>query len=272
MPRTEFSGLPWPQLAARLERGGALVRWAEQEPLLAEFDTAERLRTALRSRRDPLAHDALLGALVRLAAVDGGGDEDAVFALMYALAYPARGIALSLRDLSPDIDELVMGQLWLQARTFPWRRRTHAYAKNLLLDTRLALVKELLPYRPRGNVRSVALSPFDPDTEWDATYASTTAHWDRHDRDEPDLADVLQWAQHSGVLTAGDIGLLIDLIEAATEADDGTARCGGDVNTAAELAVLAARYERAPRTLRKRRDYALRLLRQSSQDYLHTVA
>jgi hypothetical protein len=272
MSRTDFSVVSWPTLAGRLDRTATVSRWAEQEPDLAGLSHAQALDDVLRDRHDPQRRDALIGALLRLGAADGGGEDDAVLTVLHALAGGARAIAVSLRDLATDIDALVIGQLWLQARTFPWRRRTHAYAANLLLDTRLALVKELLPYRGRGAVSEIFLCHFMYDAAFDEVPDFERAYCDPHDRDEPSLGDVLTWAHGTGVLQPEQVDLLVDLWQAATEADDGSARSGARVNTAAELAVLAQRYHRAPRTLRRRRDHALRQLRAAQHDYLHSVA
>jgi hypothetical protein len=94
-------------------------------------------------RAHPGRADALLGALVRLGAVDGGNDQDAAGAVVLLLSNGAARLAGQLRNLSGDIDQIVAGQVWLQIREFPWRRRREAIAANILMDARRALLRDL---------------------------------------------------------------------------------------------------------------------------------
>ena len=57
--------------------------------------------------------DGVMAGLAKLAA----DDYDAATALVWLLIPGATRLANSLRDLSPDIDGLVAGQLWLEARS-----------------------------------------------------------------------------------------------------------------------------------------------------------
>jgi len=52
-------------------------------------------------------------------------------------------LASRLRDLHADAARLAVGELVAQIPLVPWRRRTSAFAVNLLLDTRAALLREL---------------------------------------------------------------------------------------------------------------------------------
>ncbi len=123
---------PWPALTERVDPVHGLDRWAAAEPALAGIGTAGELAETVHNGGDPARADELLGALVRLAAVDGGNEEDAALLVAHLLGNGTRKLALQLRDLSADIDDLLAGELWLQIRTFPWRRRRRAYAKSLL--------------------------------------------------------------------------------------------------------------------------------------------
>ncbi len=100
-------------------------------------------------RGDPRRADEVLGALVRLAAADGQNDPDAVLLLPAPALKWRRRAGRSARDLTGDVLALVVGELTVQIRAFPWRRRTRAYAANLLLDTKTALWRELRPHRTR---------------------------------------------------------------------------------------------------------------------------
>ena len=77
-----------------------------------------------------------MAGLARLA-VD---DCDAATALVWLLIPGATRLANSLGDLSPDIDGLVAGQLWLEVRSHGGRG--HAIAATILRNTRRAVMAE----------------------------------------------------------------------------------------------------------------------------------
>ena len=143
-------------------RGAVWERWVGAEPLLGDLGCLEDLWD--RRGRDA---DGLLGALVRLAAKDGGDDQLAAVAVCHQLAARSRRIAVGLRDLSRDIDETVAGALWVEIRTFPWRDHTHGYATWLIWETRASVLGLLLPTRGRtGAEREVAVDPLSPLNPW----------------------------------------------------------------------------------------------------------
>lgn len=274
MSPTDSLGVSWPSLADRVEPTRTLARWAATEPALAGIDTLDELAGIVHRGGNAARADDLLGALIRLAALDGGGDEDAALLVAHLLANGTRKLALHLRDLSADIDDLVAGQLWLQIRTFPWQRRTRAYAKSLLLDTRLAVLADLRPYRTRAGYDPVLL--VDPMSTPAADGPCPADLLDRpvldeHDRDESGLADVLAWAQRCGVVDASDVALLIDLIAAAEHVGAEAVGHRG-VNVAAEIAAVADRHGVHAKTIWRRRARALAALQQARGDYLAAVA
>ncbi len=148
----------WPALVDRLDRAGALERWAVREPPLRPVRSVRDLAYFGGAERG-----AVLGALVRLAAVDGGDESDALLVALHLLSDGVRALATRLRDLHPDPTHLVAGELAAQIRSFPWRRRTGAYAANLLLDTRAALLRELRPgcTRVHPNRADLLIDPQD---------------------------------------------------------------------------------------------------------------
>jgi hypothetical protein len=89
--------------------------------------------------------DAILAALVRLAAVDGGRDDDALLLTLHLLSGMVWATVAELRDLSPDIVAVVVGELACQIRRYPWRRRPRAVAANLRAETRRAVLAEFRP-------------------------------------------------------------------------------------------------------------------------------
>jgi hypothetical protein len=277
MSPTDCLGVSWPVLTGRMQARATLTRWGVGEPVLDGIATFDDLAAIVHFGGDPVRADEVIGALVRFAAVDGGDEKDAALLVAHLLANGSRRLALQLRDLSSDIDDLLAGELWLQIRTFPWRRRTRAFAKSLLLDTRSAVLAELRPYRTRQGFDPVVLvDPTDTAAgggqgDADLLDGSFT---NSYDRDECRLLDVLEWAQRCGVVDQSDVQLLIDLVAAAeriARAEAGAGRHRG-LNTAAEIAEVAGRRGVHVRTIRRHRDRALAALRQPSGNYLAAVA
>lgn len=276
MSPTDSLGVCWLSLANRVESTRTLARWAAIETALAGIDTLDELATIVHRGGDAARSDALLGALIRLAAFDGGEEVDAALLVAHLLANGTRKLALQLRDLSGDIDDLLAGQLWLQIRTFPWQRRTRAYAKSLLLDTRLAVLGgELRPYRTRAGHDPVLL--VDPVRTPAADGPCPADLLDRpvldeHDWDESGLVDVLAWAQRCGVIDARDVALLIDLIVVCDVVGSPVAGSHRGVNIAAEIAAVAERHGVHAKTVWRRRARALAALQRARGDYLAAVA
>src|SRR4051812_30590960 len=149
----------WPALAARLDDNAALARWAEAEPPLAGFTTVAELLAVWSEDCGSVCTDVVLAALVRLAAVDGGRDDDALLLTLHLLSGLVWTTAAQLRDLSPDIVAVVVGELACQIRRYPWRRRPRAIAANLRAETRRGVLTELRPrcrrHPDRGEVLTI---------------------------------------------------------------------------------------------------------------------
>jgi len=245
----------WPALTARLEATNTLARWADRESAFAGLSGIGALPVLIQTGADWQLADDLLGALVRLAAADGGDDEDAVLVLLYLMAPGARSLARQMRDVAPDIDSLVCGELTIQIRAFPWRRRTRAYAANLLLDTRVGLWRELRPHRRRRHpVVEIPVDPTAPEEIRGGGLLDLAAA--EHDGDELDVLDVLCWAERTGLVTADEVALLVDLT------------CAGQVG----LAAVADRHGMSARSARRHRARLLDRLRAASQRYLTAAA
>jgi hypothetical protein len=118
----------WSTWSAHDERLGAVAEFEEFR---------DWLRTAGVEERD----DALY-ALAWMAARDGGDDVIAGAALAWALLPGAATLAARLAGFSPRIDDLVAAQLWIEVRSFPWKRR-HRVAANILLSTRAGVLHDL---------------------------------------------------------------------------------------------------------------------------------
>lgn len=262
----------WTELTRRLD-GGLLRSWADAEPALAGLDTAALVAATAR-RADPRRCDELLGALVRRAAQrddDGSSSSssrlsadaeagDATLLVVHLLSDGLRALTRRLRDLSGEIVTLAVGELALQVRTFPWRRRTRAYAANLLMDTEAALLRELLPGRTRAHPAGRDIELVDP-----LNTAAVLAVLDASvpgpgDAEGLDLVDLLVWAARTGVAPAQDLELLWELHR--------------DVRHGAGSSRLRAAARRGvnEQTVRRHRDRTLRALQDASGDYLRAVA
>ncbi|MEP6562420.1 MAG: hypothetical protein ABJD68_15245, partial [Nakamurella sp.] len=126
-----------------------------------------------------------------------------------------------------------------------WRRRTRAYAKNLLLDTKNVLWREGAPHRA-GSPEDLTSPQEWPDTDYPTG----------GDEDDLDLIDFLMWAARTGVAPPADLAMLL----ASERAPAGPGRHA----VAHEFGV----HERA---LRRRRSKTLSALRAASDRYLQAA-
>lgn len=253
----------WAGLVERVERRGAIGRWARAEPALKDVAAASdlTLRTALGS--DPQRADEVLGALVRTGSARGGDDADAVLLVLHLLSAGAVTIVAELADLHPAMLQLLVGELTVGVRAYGvtgprgGEGRQRAFAANLLRDARRAVLRELRPHctQKRPHDGDVLISPLNS--------LRVSAVFDRQisgpgeDPDELDLADVLLWAQRSGIAAERDLQVLV----AAEAARDRCAGADGQRDIAAALGIDAS-------TLRRRRERALSALRRGHRDYL----
>ena len=229
---------PWPALVCRLDTNQVMSRWSIAEPVLAGVSSVGDLPRLTRHAQP--ARDRVFGAVVRTAAVGGGNDGDATLVVLHLMAEGATGLANRLADFRPRMLEVVVGELTAQIRQFPVDRRTRAYGSNLILDTKAALLRELLPTRweipceaPILDIAALAPNVLDePEVELDA---------------------LLEWARGARVVTDTDVRLLRELQRGAR----------------LRLADAAGVTER---TIRRRRDRALTALRQAVPTYLGDVA
>ena len=187
------------ELADRLDAADTLTRWACAEPSLGCVSSVSELFRALQPDSEPSRWDTLLGALLRLAAADGGGDDNAVLVVLHVVDRGAD--RLCRRGFDPG---LILGELTIQIRTFPWRTRTRAFAANLLLDTEHALCREVNPARMRTRRRAIpALDLFGDPSPRDEVNADPGS-------DDLDLVDLLLWAERTGILAARDLSMLVE--------------------------------------------------------------
>lgn len=115
--------------------------WSAHDERLAAVAEFDELRDWLRTA-DVEERDDALYALANMAAKDAGDDHFAGAALAWALLPGAATLAARLAGFSARIDDLVAAQLWLEVRSFPWKRRRKV-AANILAATRAGVLLDL---------------------------------------------------------------------------------------------------------------------------------
>ncbi len=240
----------WADLVIRLDRSRKVQTWHESVSGLEGVSSVEELPGVVGLNADRSAADAILGALVRLAAKDGGDDADAALVVVHLLRQGVDGLARRFSHRGPDVLALVVGELTCQIRSFPWRT-SRPYPGRLLLDTKHALWNgELRPIVDgRRPYEAFLVDPL----EWGDRFTP------RPEAEDVDLVDLLSWAASSGVVEVEDLRLLVALEEQR-----------GYGNQARQT--VADEWGINERTVRRRRDRALAKLRAATGDYLAIVA
>jgi hypothetical protein len=234
-------------------------QWATDYPALTHSYGVRELRSWLPGA-DKAEADEALHALATLAAVDGGDDIAAAAALAWALMPGACTLANRLRTLTWHIDEVVAAQLWVEVRTFPWRR-LRKVAANVLMNTRAGVLRDCdaKSQLDRTDPTWSKTSPVDPYGTFWGGYASTHCERLRHPGEE--LLELLEWACENKVITANDRALLMCLVEAADGATTrwlGRGTGGLLANNVSEL--VAQQWGIAPKTVRRRARRSLNAL------------
>ena len=250
----------WAALFARLNANSTVPRWSEVEPSLAGVRDVEAVVALLDEHANDDRSDSILGALIRLASGERSPD-DALLLLLHCLSGVALGLARDLRDLHDDILLIVVGELTCQIRTYPQRGRTRAFAENLRLETRRALLEELRPgvrNHPElgeqltndGQLPRPGVDPLSAASESDGAV---------------DLVALLEWSIRSGV-DADEVLLVI-------ETERARAAVGRDrrVARAADRDVARA-HGLCERTLYRRRNRTLVALRRAAVEFFVTAA
>lgn len=227
--------------------------WQATHPHLRVVDELADLPAWLRAA-DWSDADRVLLALAQLSAPDGGDDVAAVGVLAWVLLPGASLLAFRLGRLSPRIDEILAAQLWVEARTFPWKRG-HKVAANILMNTRKGVIRDL----GLGEL-SARTIPFPPTAEvWTETALDRLP---AEPTPEQELQEILDLATNKGALTGDEGDLLLDLAHAADLASPARSGRGhaGLMAPAASEAVAADRGVSA-RTVRRRAARSVSALR-----------
>lgn len=241
-------------------------RWCESDPRLAVVaDPLHVPRWTLAAERDRA--DDVLHALAGLAAGDDGDDRAAAMTLCWTLLPAAASLANQLRGLTPEIDEAVASQLWVEARTFPWRR-LRKVAANIRANTRAGVLRQCGDKaRLPASDRTWGLTcPLDPTAAFWTTLADPT-HVGQEPTASEELLEVLEWARRQDVITAEDQALLLSLVEAAERTVVTRSRRGGGGLMANALSEqVADRWGVSPVTVRRRARRSMRALADACRD------
>lgn len=262
--------------------------WAADHPPLRVVDDFSDLRGWLRGV-DRQEADAVLLTLAMLASPDGGNDVAAAGALAKCLLpgacteagrlteLLARGqIAVSAPGpITQQVNELVASQLWIEVRTFPWRRLRKVTA-NILVNTRIGVLRELgdnaqVWRRDRIWANTLLIDELGSGDLDGRVMGSAAQHICELfgdpaasiDKESPldELLEVLTWACDHDVITTEDRALLLCLIEEAGHMETGrTSRgLGGLIGT--ELSIrVAPKVGVAQATVRRRASKSIRAL------------
>ena len=225
--------------------------WCASDPRLAVVTgPLEVQRWTVTADRDHA--DDVLHGLATLAASDGGDDPAAAMTLCWSML-PAASLAHQLRSLTHHIDDVVASQLWVETRTFPWKR-LRKVAANIRADTRAGVLRQCgdrarLPASDRAWGHTFLVEPA-------ATLLSDPTD-PAPDEDEPtaaqELVEVLDWARREHIISSEDQALLMSLVQAAEHASVPRSRRGhGGLMANALSEQVAHRWGVSPITVRRR--------------------
>jgi hypothetical protein len=239
------------ELTDRLTAKRAPARWAAAEPDLAGLDSIDAL---LKAWREPATSNTTLTALIRLAAVDGGRDDDALLLLLHLLSGVFWRLVGQLGDLSEDVTGIVLSELTCQIRTYPWRSWRGSVVAALEKQTRRAVLAELRP-TDRYHPERVPFLTCDGNPACPFIDASDL----ESNEDDVDLADFLGWATEHGA-DSDAVGVLV-----ASECARCLHRSGADKLVGRARGITE-------RTVIRRRERALAALRRLAPAYLAAIA
>jgi hypothetical protein len=250
MSVADYFGLDDPESPLMTQARAGWARWSGSEPDLGVvgdlLDLRGWTRQAARADKDRV--------LARLAAL-AQSDQAARAALVWLLLPGAIRLADGLRDLTPEIDELVAGQLWIEV-TRAHRLPPRGVAKATLNCTRREVLAEL-GVGCHGKLRdkvwseAVLLDRFE-----ERAVLVEELQADSYD----ELVELFDAALRDNVIEGFDIWLLHELatVAMAEGAPMRRGRCG--LTSPAVVEAVAQRRHEAARTLRRRVGKALDML------------
>lgn len=247
---------------ARLaDDSGQWATWTQACRQLREAASASALVDIVHDRTRPARANELLLALVRVGSADSGVDQAATTLVASLLAPGANRIIRSLSTLGPDVGDIVAGHLWLHVRDYRWRDKPRAVAKNVLMDTRRAVLTDYGASTYRRAAPILLPSPEDV-SRGDHALEQVT-----FDEQVPDLAllQLLAWATAGKVLRHQDAALLWNLTSVDVDLQAVSTKPLSHGGAGSKRALTAYSEDRglSPRTVRRHRDLAVAALREA---------
>jgi hypothetical protein len=190
----------WEHVATTPAATRALHRWTGTESALTGIPDLPTLRDTVHDRTRPDRADRILAALVRLAAHDNGNDPFAARVVLQLLLPGATSLCRALLPVLGDsatAQATVISELAIGIATYPWQRRPHRVAANLLLDTRQRITRRQQRHQ-RETSTGLDLLHDSPDPAATETTEATV-----------NLAHLLDWARRHRVLDDFEARLLV---------------------------------------------------------------
>lgn len=246
-----------------VEAAGRWPSWVLSAPELVRVGGLDALQGWLRVAEAADA-DLALHSLVRLGSPTGGTERAAAAVVAWALVPGACCLARRLAGVSPRIDELVASQLWIEVRSFPWKR-LRKVAANVLANTRAGVLQEC----------GVASRPLDRSwaktvlVDLDGPVRNDLVHQDSGCAADPaeELVGLLDAASRGGVLQSGDRWILDRLVAHADGAASSRSRRGqGGLLGNSLVRLVAEEAGVSPSTVRRRTRRAVSALSAARRD------
>lgn len=257
----------------RGELARAVESWPSWQSEDARFEVVEfdELRSWLETTPPAVADDVMM-ALAERAAADGLDDLAAAAVLAWVLLPGAATLVRDLAGAVRDPSASVAANLWIEVRSFPWRRLNRV-AANVLHNTRAACLRDAAVGRGERSGRSwVQLSPVSPGSHF----------WERHlvvgggrssaTVDVPpelEMVDLLDWGCANGVISESDRELLLSLVAEAHSLDPrhlGRRNAGLTTGEVAER--VAARLGISEPSVRRNASRSIRALAAATDRYV----
>ena len=241
--------------------------WCRARPELAAFESLATIR-----RLRGTVEDQALGALLWLAAMDGGDDQLAAVAVLHQLGGSVRVIARHFWHAAEgEAEGIVAGAMWEQIRTYNWHERTGHHAQAIHHATRKSVRSVLLRDDSRWQSRGVI--PLSPQS-W--VFEEVTCARDNEcglmDLGAQDQVDILlRWSVRRGVLDDAEVALLGELMDADRANPRITTWMRGACSVSAIERAAGARGVCAKSVVRAR-DRAIAKLRQAAPIFMDEVA
>lgn len=220
-------------------------RWCAADPELAVVEELAALREWTR-HATAVEKSAVLAKLAALTAYDA----DVVTVLVWLLVPGATRIADDLRDLHPDIDSLVAGQLWIEAGEA--HRLERCVSSTILRHVRSELCSEA----------GVGESAARRDRAWSMARRGLDLSQNAESEEPvpepgPELVELFTAAQEQGAINGFDYWLLWALAAEADRQDAPARRGRMGLTTPGVVEAVADEAGLSPRSLRTRAARAL---------------